>query len=174
MSMEGTCPEFSFNREELVTVRSVVPGSPMDVAAALSHSPRIAQALPAYLRLGFPRPVDVSGEGLAVGDLRRIHFAGGEGHPGDLLMRVVESEPGHVRFAVVSDQSKVAHWLDWEYADVRWKSVDGDGTRTEIEWTTAYRRLLDPAWYFRPWERYAVRLATGYLIETNATPAERR
>jgi hypothetical protein len=72
----------------------------------------------------------------------------------------------------VSDESKVAHWLDWEYADVRWRPVDGNSGFTEVEWTLGYRRLLDPAWYFRPWERYAVRLAAGYLIQTNATPAE--
>jgi hypothetical protein len=172
MSLEGTRPELSFSREETVTVRRVVAGSPAEVEAALSHGPRIGPPLPAYLRLGFPRPTDVGGDGLAPGDLRRIHFAGGEGHPGDLLMRVIESGPGHVRFAVVSDESKVAHWLDWEYADVRWRPVDGNSGFTEVEWTLGYRRLLDPAWYFRPWERYAVRLAAGYLIQTNATPAE--
>ena len=39
-----------------------------------------------------------------------------------------------------------------------------------MRWTLRYRRLLDPAWYFGPWERYAVRLAAGYLIDTVATP----
>jgi hypothetical protein len=41
---------------------------------------------------------------------------------------------------------------------------------TRVTWTLRYRRGLDPAWYFGPWERYAVRLAAAYLIESVATP----
>jgi hypothetical protein len=33
-----------------------------------------------------------------------------------------------------------------------------------------YRRNLDPAWYFGPWERYGVGLAGKYLIDNLATP----
>jgi hypothetical protein len=39
-----------------------------------------------------------------------------------------------------------------------------------VRWTIRYRRDLDPAWYFGPWERYAVRLAGNYLIDNVATP----
>ncbi len=105
------------------------------------------------------------------GDLRSVHFAGGEGHPGDLVLRVVESGAGNARFEVVSDKSKIAHWLDWEYSDVTWHPIDAN--RTQVEWTVGYRRLLDPAWYFRPWERYAVRVSADYLIRANATPEGR-
>ena len=97
-----------------------------------------------------------------------IHFAGGEGRPGDLVMQVAESEPGHIRFVAQSDNSKIAHWLTWRSSEVRWNAVDAD--HTEVSWTLNFRRDLDPAWYFRPWERYAVRLAAEYLIENNAVP----
>jgi hypothetical protein len=59
------------------------------------------------------------------------------------------------------------HWLSWRSAEVRWRAVPGG---TEVRWTLRYRRRLDPAWYFAPLERYGVRLAAGYLIETLATP----
>jgi len=39
-----------------------------------------------------------------------------------------------------------------------------------VTWTLDYERGLDPAWYFGPWERYATRLAAGYLIDAVATP----
>lgn len=87
-------------------------------------------------------------------------------------MKVAESSPGHLRFVAVADKSKVSHWLDWEAAEVDWKVIDAG--RTQVTWTLHYRRLLDPAWYFRPWERYAARLAADYLIQANATPAGRQ
>jgi hypothetical protein len=51
---------------------------------------------------------------------------------------------------------------------VTWEPIGRDATR--VTWTLRYRRDLDPAWYFGPWERYATRLAAGYLIDAVATP----
>jgi hypothetical protein len=168
MSLEGSLRRLSFNREETVRVSQVVNASERDVEVALRHSPRTNLPLPVYLRIGFPRPTEARGDGLGIGATRTIHFAGGEGHPGDLLLLVTESYPGHVRFEAVSDHSKVAHWLGWKSSEVEWTRLDGDHTR--VSWTLHFERRLDPAWYFRPWERYAVRLAAEYLIRANATP----
>lgn len=169
MSIEGTSPKFSFNREETVQTTEVVAASEGDVRAALSHSPRTDLSLPIYLRMGFPHPTEAWGNGLDVGAARTIHFAGGEGRPGDLRLKVTESRPGYVRFDAMSDTSKVAHWLDWKSSEVRWMALDGQHTR--VNWTLHFERRLDPAWYFRPWERYATHLAAEYLIRANATPA---
>lgn len=172
MSLEGAHPRLSLNREESVTVTRVVAAPAAEVEAALAQSPAVNLPLPLYGRMGFPRPVEAHGAGLEPGARRTIHFAGGEGHPGDLVMQVEESQAGHVRFAALSDQSKIAHWMDWESADVRW--ADADAAHTRVTWTLNFRRRLDPAWYFRPWERYAVGLAADYLIRANATPARLR
>ncbi len=169
MSFEGTRPALSFPREETVRAESIVDAPAADVERALAASPRVDLPLPFYLRLGFPRPVEARGEGLRKGDLRRIHFAGGEGAPGDLMLEVSEAAPGHVHFRAVSDRSKVAHWLAWEACEVEWAAMGL--RRTRVVWTLHFRRALDPAWYFRPWERYAARLAAEYLIRANATPA---
>lgn len=171
MSIEGTHPRLSFNREETVQTTAIVNASAAQVEEALSRSPRTDLPLPYYLRAGFPRPVEAHGSGLKPGDLRVIHFAGGEGKPGDLTMTITDSSPGHLHLVAVSDKSKIAHWLDWEAADIRWHQIDA--THTRVTWSLSFRRLLDPAWYFRPWERYAVQLAAGYLIQANAVPPER-
>jgi len=170
MVLEGSRPALSFDREEAVTARRVVEATPEEVEGALSQSPQTNLPIPFFFK-SFPLPTEAHGTGLKPGHLRSIHFAGGEGHPGDVVLRVVECQPDHVRFEAVSDQSKIAHWLAWEYADVRWRPIDA--TRTQVEWTLGYRRLLDPAWYFRPWERYAVRVSADYLIRANATPEGR-
>jgi hypothetical protein len=169
MSIEGSSPRLSFNREETVQASQVVNASERDVRLALSHSPRTDMRLPIYLRMGFPRPTEARGDGLEVGATRTIHFAGGEGKPGDLLLKVSESRTGYVRFDAVSDRSKVAHWLDWTSSEVQWTALDARHTR--VDWTLHFERRLDPAWYFRPWERYATQLAAEYLILANATPA---
>ena len=168
MSLEGVIPRFSFPREQSVTVEHVVSGSAQDIRQSLASIPKFDSKLPVYLRLGFPRPQNVVGEGLNVGDERLIRFGGGEGKPGDLVLKITEADNHHVIFRAVSDTSHIAHWLSWESAEVELSEADSKHTR--VRWTTRYRRSLDPAWYFGPWERYAVRLATGYLVDNVAAP----
>src|SRR5262249_10838492 len=78
-----------------------------------------------------------------------------------------EARPGFVRWRAVSDSSHLTHFLTWREVIVEW--TPRDGTATNVTWTLCYLRGLDPAWYFGPWERYAVRLAAGYLIDAVAT-----
>jgi hypothetical protein len=170
MCLEGTTPELSLNRHETVEAVKAVDGSADAVTQMLSLSPRVDTALPGFLRIGFPRPLEAHGEGLEVGAMRTIHFAGAEGDPpGDLVMRVAERRPGYVRFETVSDGSKLTQWIRWTSSEVEWKQVDAG--RTEVKWRIHFDRQLDPAWYFTPWERFAVKDAAGYLIEANARPA---
>jgi len=170
-SLEGVHRDLSFPRAEVVNVSRTVAADPSSVERALGEEPRFEKSLPYYLRLGFPKPVAAVGHGLHVGDRRAIRFAGGEGKPGELLLEVAEAQAGRVLFRVLSDTSHISHWLDWKEAEVTW-TARGD-VQTDVQWTLRYDRRLDPAWYFAPWERYAVRLAAGYLIETLATPDTR-
>lgn len=167
-SLEGVHRDLSFPRAEVVNVSRTVAADAASVERALGDEPRFEKTLPFYLRLGFPKPVAAAGHGLRVGDRRTIRFAGGEGKPGELVLEVAEAQAGRVLFRALSDTSHISHWLDWKEAEVIW-TPRGDG-RTDVRWTLRYDRRLDPAWYFAPWERYAVRLAGGYLIETLATP----
>jgi hypothetical protein len=167
-SLEGVLPGMEFDREEAVTVVRVVDGSPADVAEALARRPRFERRLPLFLRLGFPAPGATDGSGLQPGDSRRIEFLHGH-HPGTLVLTVGRSEPGIVDFHGLSDHSYITHWLAWRRAEVRWREIAPQ--RTEVSWTLTYRRRLDPAWYFKPLERYGVAQAAGYLIDTLATPS---
>ena len=169
MSLAGSRKQISLPREQTVISRAVVDANAHEVEAALAAPMQFRTRLPFYLRLGFPRPVSPQGSGLAIGDSRSIHFAGGEGKPGDLVMQVAATAPGTVTFQAVSDHSKVAHWLHWEDAVVSWRPIDA--CHTEVVWSLHYRRDLDPSWYFGPWERYGVGLAADYLIQNLATPA---
>ncbi|MCU1245048.1 MAG: Polyketide cyclase/dehydrase [Acidobacteria bacterium] len=164
--LEGTSPRFTFDTREAVTSSRIVELTPAEVEQALGRTPRFTGPLPLFLRLKFPRPVAVEGSGLQPGDLRRIHFGGGEGKPGDLVVRVAQHTANSVRFTAVSDSSHIAHWLAWRESTVEWQPLDA--RHTSVRCTIRYDRALHPAWYFGPWERYATGLAGGYMIESLA------
>jgi hypothetical protein len=169
LCMEGVAPQLTWNRVESVAVTRVIPAPAHAVEASLSQSPRVGTALPHFLRIGFPRPLAAHGQGLSVRATRTIYFAGAEGDPpGDLVMRIAERRPGYARFERVSDDSKLTQWLRWDDSEVQWTRVDAG--HTQVTWRIHFERQLDPAWYFAPWERVAVRAAAAYLIAANATP----
>jgi hypothetical protein len=169
LCMEGVAPQLTWNRAQSVAVTRVIPAPVAAVEASLSQSPRVGTALPRFLRIGFPRPLEARGHGLSLGATRTIHFAGAEGDPpGDLVMRIAERRSGYARFETVSDDSKLTQWVRWDDSEVEWAPVDGGHTR--VTWCIHFERQLDPAWYFVPWERAAVRATATFLIAANATP----
>ena len=171
MCLEGITPQLSFNRAQTVEAQAIVNASAAAVAEALAQSPDLQTSLPKPLRVGFPRPISACGTGLALGDLRTIHFTGAEGDPpGDLVMRIVESRPGYIRFETISDSTKLTQWIRWTSSEVTLRPLDS--THTAVTWRIHFDRELDPTWYFTPWERMAVKQAAAYLIVANATPHE--
>jgi hypothetical protein len=173
LCMEGVVPKWTFDRAQSVQANRMVNAPSALVEESLARSPRIDTPIPLPFRAGFPRPLLAYGDGLGVGAMRTIHFAGAEGDPpGDLVMRVAERRPGYARFEAVSDGSKLTQWLQWRSSEVEWRPV-GKG-QTQVTWRIHFDRQLDPAWYFTPWERVVVSEAARWLIEANATPMEAR
>ena len=163
MSLEGVTGLLSFPRDEVVTVSREVALSPREAREQLASGPQFDWwELPLYLKFGFPSPHGIWGTGLEKDDTWRIQFAGGEGKPGDLTAKVTESSENHIRVECVSDGSHISHWLAWKDAD--WTiEPNGDGARVTL--TMRYRRLLDPSWYFKPIQRYGVRIAGEYFLD---------
>jgi hypothetical protein len=116
-----------------------------------------------FLRMGFPRPIALQGEGLSVGAERRLVF-----HNGTVVAKVTSVEPGR-RFTVALHYEDAGH----EFFD-RWVLLDdstfdfepvGAGS-TRLVHTTHYRRLLAPGFYFGPLEEYGVHEMQRYLLAT--------
>lgn len=163
MSLEGITGALSFPREESITVFREVGYDPSQAREILSAGPRFELSeLPSFLKLGFPAPRSIEGSGLEQGDTWKIHFAGGEGKPGDLLAKVTESSSSRIRVACVSDGSHISHWLEWK--DATW-TITPTSSGSIVTLEMRYRRLLDPAWYFKPIERYGVRKAGEYFLQ---------
>jgi hypothetical protein len=96
-----------------------------------------------------------------------VRFVGG-GVPADLVAEITDYKPGMVRLRTIADNTMISQWLTWQGAEVNWAALDNN--HTKIQWTLHYQRRLSPAWYFGPWQRYAVELSAGYLIDNLATP----
>jgi hypothetical protein len=170
-SIEGVHDRLAFSRDEAVTAQVVVNAPADRVEAALSEPWRVDGELPPFLKLGFPTPFLASGSGLRVGDERTVRFHDMP-RDGALTMRIDRREDGRATFQPVSDDTMIAHWLKWRGVSIAWSPIDRDHTR--LQWTMEYRRQLDPAWYFGPVERYAVRLAADSFAREVAASAERR
>ena len=175
MSLEGVTSLTTVDRADVVTQSRVVHASAADVERALFETPRFDRMLPRYLRSGFPRPVASRIEHRGGGSRWVITLRGGETFlngtepkTGDLTMSLEERRPALLRWRAVSDTSHMTHFLTFRESIVRWEPIDAMTTR--VTWTIRYDRGLDPAWYFGPMERYATRLAAGYLIDAVATP----
>ena len=172
MSLDGTAFT-TFARDESVSESRIVQASARDIQRALVQAPRFDRPLPFYLRAGFPRPASVQID--RVRGLWSIQMRGGETRlngtepkMGDLILKLEEEREDLVRWRAMSDSSHMTHFLTWQEIVVTWKPLSDQTSR--VTWTLRYRRGLDPAWYFGPMERYAVRLASGYLIDSIATP----
>jgi hypothetical protein len=175
MSLEGVTGFTTMDREESVTQSRIVRASSQAVERALFEPPRFDRVRPLYLRAGFPAPVATRIERSVDRTRWVITMRGGEmrlngiePRMGDLVLQLEDARPGAVRWRAVSDGSHMTHFLTWREILVEWQPVDAQ--TTNVTWTLRYRRDLDPSWYFGPAERYAARLAAGYLIDSVATP----
>ncbi len=175
MTLEGVTDLTTLNRDETVVRSKVVAASSDAVERALQSSPRFDRLRPMYLRAGFPSPVSTRIDRSGAKPRWVIQLRGGEtrldgieARTGDLVLELADRRPGVVRWRALADTSHMTHFLNWQEAAVTWAPA-GPGM-TRVTWTLRYRRGLDPAWYFGPWERYAVGLAADYLIDAVATP----
>ena len=171
MSLEGVVPITTIARNNVVSETRIVHAPADEVATALLDRPRFNRPLPSLLSKGFPRPIATVVDGHVIRvDMRggEMRLNGMEPRTGTLVLERVDARPGLVRWHATSDDSHMRHFLTWQSAEVEWQAIDAHTTR--VTWSIRYRRDLDPAWYFGPMERFAVRLAAGYLIESVATP----
>ncbi len=159
LSLEGTSDRLSVPRRETVVVRASVYAHAEDVERALAGAlPVQRRDPPAFLGMGFPRPAAMRADG----NRRRLHWEMGGEPAGIVEWEATRREAGRWRFDAVSDTTPIADWIEWERTIVEWEEVEPG--RVEVVNTVIWKRRLDPAWYFGPWERFAVRKAARHMI----------
>ncbi len=158
---------FGGEREQQASVTRHINATPADIAHSLEKGPDFQRPPPAVLSIGFPRPQLETNDGSAAGNTVAFHFAGGEGKPGTSQWEVTRSENGFQEWTCREDRSHLAHWMTWRSATVQWAAA---GAGTDVTWSVAWRRDLDPGWYFAPIEWAGAHLALDHVMTVWATP----
>lgn len=172
LSLEGTTDLTTMARTNEVTIFKVLNASIGDVRTQMAKTPILDDVKPIFLTV-FPYPARLSGDGLNIGDERQAKFVAYK-HifwtkvEGELVLKISQSTDTNIKFNVIKDNSYLSHYLKWTSSEVTLESIDEN--HTKVTWKLSYDRLLDPAWYFSPLQRYAVSLAAGELIDDLATP----
>jgi hypothetical protein len=132
----------------------------------LNARPNFQAHLPLFFKIGFPKPLDIKGEGLAIGAQRTIAFKSSTKGIGTLVLVVKEKTEDAVYFTVKSDDTHIAHWLTFKDIKVELREKEG---QTEVLWTTNFTCDLGPSWYFETFQTYAVDLMNAHLIQSYFT-----
>lgn len=130
----------------------------------MNVNPDFLHELPDFFKIGFPKPISNSGQGLEVGDTRSIQFKSNTKGVGDLVFEITSKTNQSIHFKPVEDHTHIHHWLSWK--DVNVEITHHENNTSTITWTTDYTCDLGPSWYFKPIENYAVGLMNTHLINS--------
>lgn len=169
LSLEGINSAMSMERENSVTRSHIVHLTPAQIHANLAKPIHLDAGRPAFLSL-FPLPSHVEAGSLRAGDIHKAHFKykrwgidGVNVKTGQTWLKIASVNPLHVKTKVVKDTSYFAHYLTIHGTDIRLRPIDSK--TTQISLTIHYRRELDPAWYFGPLQKIAIKQSGDYLID---------
>ena len=180
MSLEGTHPALTFDRQHTVRVEKVVSASSDEIKKQLNKPLVLGNKVPTFLKI-FPFPTQQASTqyqgGTQVGDKTALHFVYNKHfffNPkiGDLIYEVTATGDNFIESKVTQDESYVSSYLNWQNSKVSWQAIDA--SHTKVVWEISYERKLDPAWYFGTLEYFTTGLMANALIKYAATPENAR
>lgn len=165
-SFEGVVPQFSFDRNEQVSVSRVVYASVADIKHNLQQPMDLQKSRPWFLHL-FPMPYDIKAGTLSPGDVHEIRFRYYRWfvtniHEGSMLLEISEVEDNHIKTKFLKDTSYFSNYLRLKGTEILLQEIDEHQTRVTLR--VDFERTLDPYWYFSPVERYGVSKTAEFII----------
>ena len=166
ISVEGLTDTTSFPREEIITRTQVLNLTPEQIHANLAQPVHMEEGRSKFLSL-FPLPEKVEADKFTQGETHKAFFTYRRWgftniHKGETWVHLKTIEPLRIETEITKDTSYFSHYLT-----VHGTQIDivpqADGT-TRVSLTIRYRRELDPAWYFGPMQRRAMRESADYLL----------
>ena len=167
LAIEGLSPSTSFERQNQVTRTVVVNASIDELKTNMAAEIELADRRHWFLSI-FPLPVDVQAGTLNPGDVHKLDFIYKRWFftntdRGELHLRIDEVTENRVSTTVTRNTSYLSKYLKIQGTEVRFTTIGED--QTEVALTIHYERLLDPAWYFGPMQKFAVSQSADYLMD---------
>jgi len=166
-AVEGLNFNFSFERDNQVKLIREVEFGEAAFAAKVSQVPNFTADLPIFFKLGFPTPLAASADGSFLGKTNRVDylvtFSGPETYENNLLVQGKRVGENEFKFNFIEDSTKIGSWMTWQTANLAWFE---EGGKNYLKFEIRFRRELDPFWYFKPIQMYAVKHAGNYLLDT--------
>tara|TARA_R110002072_G_scaffold65527_5_gene161809 strand:+ start:327 stop:1265 length:939 start_codon:yes stop_codon:yes gene_type:complete len=168
LAIEGVAPSTSFERQNEVTRTVIIDLSIDELKANMAMPIELPKKRHWFLSV-FPLPVDVQAGSLERGDVHKLKFIYKRWfftniQEGRFDLRIDAVEATEVRTSVVSNTSYLSKYLKIKNTRIVFDPLP-DG-RTQVSLTIQYDRLLDPAWYFGPLQRFAVEQSGDYFISS--------
>jgi len=123
----------------------------------------------------FPQRVKVEIDSFEPGALHKVHYRYARWlwtnvHEGSLELRLTEVGDHAISARVTHNSSYLANYLDIEQIRLRIAAHTDDQSLVAID--IDYKRTLDPAWYFSPLIRLALRGTASHIIQTHIFKAQ--
>ncbi len=166
-SLEGVFPQWSFDRQEKVSVTRVVPVSINQIHHNLVQPMDLRTSRPWFLHL-FPMPYDIKAGSLNAGDVHEIHFRYYRWfvtnlHEGRMLLEISQVDTNRIKTTFLDDTSYFSNYLKLQGTEIQLQQIDA--STTQVTLNIEYERTLDPYWYFAPVSRYGISKTAEFLID---------
>ncbi len=166
-AFEGTVPALSLPRDQVVTRTILVNSDVAAIKANLAKPIQFVDDRNWFISI-FPLPDKVQTGTLRQGDVHRLHFTYRRWfftneHKGEMHIRLSEVSDNKIRTQLIRNDSYLSHYMQIDGTEIDMKSAGPGQTRVTL--SIHYTRLLDPAWYFGPMQKYAVTNSADYLLE---------
>ena len=165
-TLEGLTPLTSFPRDMAVSHSIYTPLTVTELHENLAQPFSFANERHWFVRL-FPGPDEIRAGSLNQGDTHQLDFTykrwiWSNIHRGTMDVALDKVTQNHIRTVVTHNDSYLANYLDLRGTDVHFIPHQGGGTTVSV--TVRYKRILDPAWYFGPLQRFAVKQCAYLLL----------
>lgn len=156
---------YEINTEpELLKVTTVVEVQGHKSLTDFNKTPNFLNNYPNFFKIGFPEPIAIEGQGVQVGNYRKIQFKSKTKGVGVLHLEIKNKTKNSITFNVVSDNTHIHHWLSWK--TMKATIQHNKNGMSSIIWDTYFTCDLGPSWYFKPTEKYGVQVMNMHLINS--------
>lgn len=172
-SLEGTSEPLSIETYNEVVVAREFDLSVEEIKANLTRKREYQSPSRQFMRI-FPPPILFEAKSLEQNQVHKLVYQYNRwfftnSHEGSLTVRLTTVDENLIETKVLEDTSYIATYLKLHGTRMMFTPINDN--KTKVTLTISFDRLLHPAWYFQPLERFGVR-AMGESVLTQLVGGE--